>query len=195
MAAQKLQLKFFADAAASHDLHPFVLAFHGFIREKKLGTEVLIDVADYAHVHHGPGIVLIGHEGDYSMDTGEGRLGLLYNRKRGGPPDLSAAIVDAARHALRACSLLEADGGAKAPIRFATNELLLRINDRLLASNMNENFSELRGELESAFKAIYGAGVELSHEGGPKDPFSVRVKAPERASVSALLEKLGGPPS
>lgn len=190
MAAQKLHLKFFAEKAAPPELDRFVLAFHAFIRDKKLGSEVLLDVADYAHVHHGPGVVLIGHEADYSMDMAEGRLGLLVNRKRGGPADLSEAILDAARRALRACSLLEAETG----IRFATDEVLLRLSDRLLASNTKEHFSELSGALEAVFQKIYGPGVQLAHEGGAKELFSVRVKAKERASVSALLEKLGGPP-
>ena len=33
----------------------------------------------------GPGVVLIGHGSDYFIDEGEGRLGLLHNRKRVGP--------------------------------------------------------------------------------------------------------------
>src|SRR5205807_2486817 len=62
------------------DLDPVIPIFHSWIQNQPFG-ELLIDVADYRHVHHGPGIVLIGHEADYSLDQTDGRLGLRYNRK------------------------------------------------------------------------------------------------------------------
>ena len=48
----------------------FVPLFHGWIQGRGLdGTP--IDVADYKHVPDGPGIMLIGHEADRSLDFGE----------------------------------------------------------------------------------------------------------------------------
>ena len=35
--------------------------------------ELMIDVADYKHVKHGPGVVLVGDANDYYLDEGEGR--------------------------------------------------------------------------------------------------------------------------
>ena len=67
----------------------------------------MIDVANYAHVPKGPGVVLIGHGSDYFIDEGEGRLGLLHSRKRGAP-DAGDRLADAFRRTLHAASLLEA---------------------------------------------------------------------------------------
>ncbi|HEV8246140.1 MAG TPA: hypothetical protein VGP93_10250, partial [Polyangiaceae bacterium] len=78
MESPKIQVKYFAVEPIA--LEHFVPVFHRFIRDHVL-DELLIDVADYAHVHHGPGVVLVGHAADYYMDQGEGRLGLLYSRK------------------------------------------------------------------------------------------------------------------
>jgi len=107
MDGQKLQLKFFVAEPFGFQLEPFVPVFHDWIRRKLLGTETLIDVADYAHVHHGPGILLVGHQSDYYIDLGQGRPGLLFSRKREALAEPAANIQDAFRRALYACSLLE----------------------------------------------------------------------------------------
>ena len=67
--------------------------------------ELLIDVADYLHVHNGPGIMLIGHEADYSLDNRAGRLGLLYNRKEQLDGTTQEKLAQAARAALTAAQI------------------------------------------------------------------------------------------
>ena len=47
------------------DPEAFVPVFHDWIRRGAV-EGLLIDVARYGHVHHGPGIMLVGHEGDYA---------------------------------------------------------------------------------------------------------------------------------
>ena len=65
---------------ANADLAPVIPVFHSWIQDQ-IFAELLLDVADYRHVHHGPGLMLIGHEADYSLDQTDGVLGLRYNRK------------------------------------------------------------------------------------------------------------------
>ena len=129
--AQKLQLKIYVtpDSARSLEAEALIPVFHRWIKERIL-PELLIDVANYGHVPEGPGVVLIGHGSDYSMDEGEGRFGFLHNRKRAGagPAD---RLADLARRTLHAASLLERDPTLSGKLRFATNELLFRVNDRL----------------------------------------------------------------
>src|SRR5215470_2549285 len=135
MDAHKLQLKIFAtpDSARAVSLEAFIPVFHRWIKERLL-PELVIDVANYAHVPQGPGVVLIGHGSDYFIDHGEGRMGLLYNRKRMAPaPD--ARLHDAFRRAIHAALLLEKDAALAGKLRFGTKEWLLRINDRLAAPN------------------------------------------------------------
>ena len=81
--------------------------FHRWIKQHAL-PELTIDVANYAHVPKGPGVVLIGHGSDYFMDEGEGRLGLLHNRKRAGLAP-GERLADLARRTLHAAALLERD--------------------------------------------------------------------------------------
>ena len=80
MNTQHINVKFFIENPESVNLADYSAVFNLWIQKHAL-EELLIDVADYLHVHNGPGLMLIGHEADYSLDNRAGRLGLLYNRK------------------------------------------------------------------------------------------------------------------
>jgi hypothetical protein len=60
----------------------FVPVFHSWICSKKLKDYLMIDVADYNHVPEGPGTLLVTHEENFSTALAEGKLALLYQRKR-----------------------------------------------------------------------------------------------------------------
>ena len=75
MIPKRISAKLFAtDPSAEVDADAFISVFHEFIREKSV-EGILIDVADYSHVPEGPGVVLIGHDVDYSIDMNEGKAG------------------------------------------------------------------------------------------------------------------------
>jgi hypothetical protein len=193
MDAHKLQLKIYATPAAAKAVEPEALipVFHRWIKDHVL-PELTIDVANYGHVPEGPGVVLIGHGADYFMDEGEGRLGLLHNRKRSGPAP-GERLADLARRTLHAASLLERDPALAGKLQFATNELLFRVNDRLAAPNTDATFAALKGELEALGKKLFGGAVELQRVGGPKELFAVRLKG-AGAPLATLLERAGGVP-
>jgi hypothetical protein len=195
MDAQKLQLKIFADtdSARAVELEAFVPVFHRWIKERLL-PELVIDVANYAHVPQGPGVVLIGHGSDYFIDQGEGRLGLLHNRKRSAPSPADR-LSDLARRTLHAASLLERDPSMSGKLRFAPNELVFRINDRLAAPNGDETFTSVRPELEGLARRLFDGPFELVRTGGPKELFSVRLTSSIKAPLATLLERAGGPPA
>ena len=193
MDAHKLQLKIYATPAAARAVHSEALipVFHRWIKEHVL-PELVIDVANYGHVPEGPGVVLIGHASDYFMDEGEGRLGLLHNRKRLGPAP-GERLADLARRTLHAASLLEKEPALGGQLTFATNELLFRVNDRLAAPNTDATFAALRGELERLGRQLFGSAVELRREGGPRELFAARLTSPAGPTLATLLERAGGP--
>ncbi len=193
MDAQKLQLKIFVAPESARTLEPdaFIPVFHRWIKEHAL-PELLVDVANYVHVPEGPGVVLIGHGSDYFMDQGEGRLGLLHNRKRSGPAP-SERLADLARRTLHAASLLERDPSLAGKLRFSTNELLFRINDRLTPSS-DASFAAARPELETLARQIFEGPFELTRAGGPRDLFAVRMTSRTSTPLATLLARAGGPP-
>jgi hypothetical protein len=194
MDAQKLQLKIYvaADSARSVEPEAFIRVFHRWIKEHVL-AELLIDVANYLHVPKGPGVVLIGHGSDYFMDHGEGRLGLLHSRKRAGPPP-GDRLTDLARRTLHAADLLQREPGLAGKLRFSTNELLFRINDRLLGPSEPSTLASVEPELEALARRLFAAPFELTRVGGPRDLFAVRLTSHESAPLSTLLARAGGPP-
>ena len=195
MDAHKLQLKIYATPEAAKAVEPEALipVFHRWIKDHLL-PELTIDVANYGHVPEGPGVVLIGHGSDYFMDVGEGRLGLLHNRKRAG---LAAGerLNDLARRTLYAASLLEKEPGLGGKLKFATNELLFRVNDRLAAPNTEATFAAVKGELEALAKQLFAGPFELQRVGGPKELFAVQIKGGAGVSLATLLERAGGVPA
>ena len=106
MKARKVQIKLFVESPRELDSEPFVPVFHKWIQEQSLG-EMLVDVAQYGHVHEGPAVLLVGHGSDYAIDFGDGRAGLLYSRKREAPSDAAECVNDALRRVLAAAKKIE----------------------------------------------------------------------------------------
>jgi hypothetical protein len=195
MDAQKLQLKLYltSESAKALSLESFIPVFHRWIRESAL-PELLVDVANYAHVPEGPGVVLIGHGSDYFLDLGEGRPGLLHNRKRAGFAP-AERLADLARRTLHAATLVEADPSLGGRVRFATGELLFRINDRLAApAGDPATFAAVEAELGAFARRLYPEGATLARASGPKELFAVRIRSQAAPSIATLLERAGGPP-
>ena len=158
MELYRLGVKFFAEDPASVSLHDFIPIFHTWIQKQILGGHLLIDVHDYSHIHQGPGILLVSHEANLSIDAADGRPGLLYYRKQPGTD--FATIV---KSALQACRLLEGEASLKGRVRFRADELLVVANDRLNAPNDEQTFTQLQPIISSDLKRIFeGAEFELS---------------------------------
>jgi len=165
MEVHRIGIKFFAADPSSVQLENVIPIFHGWIQKQNLTGHLLIDIHDYSHMHHGPGILLVAHEGNFSMDMVDGRPGLVYYRKI--PTALSPiehlrAIL---RSTLQACRLMEKD----ARIRFNLNELAVFANDRLNAPNDDETFAELQEVLSPALKLVF-EGAEFKMERTSLDP-------------------------
>lgn len=190
MQSEKLQIKFFAKVGSDFDVEAIVPVFHRFIRERVF-DELMIDVADYKHVKNGPGIVLIGDANDYYFDVGEGRPGLLFSRKRhGSGPE--GRLREGFARALRACKALEEAPELGGRIAFASDEILVRLPDRLRAPNDDATYAEASSELSGLLEKLYGAGA-FSITRGPAPPaaLELRVKATAAPPIASLLTSLG----
>ncbi len=187
----RLQIKYFVENPDAVDLSAFIGIFQTWIQVKKL-EGVLIDVADYRHVHEGPGIVLIGHDSDYGIDLSRGRLGLLYTRKRQVDDSLLKQLYNAFRLSLTAASLLEAESALQGKLKFCTDELEIRFTDRLRVPNRPESLELVRDEVATALAAVY-ASTPVSFAPVSSDPrqlFTVTARAEGAPSVGELLGQL-----
>ena len=168
---QHINLKIFIADPGAIELADAVGVFHQWIRDS-VCPEMLIDVADYRHVSAGPGVLLIGHEANYSFDDRESRLGLLYNRKGSLDGTFQSKLAQAHRAVLEACDRLEQESVFRGKLKFDRNALEVFVNDRLLAPNSDETWQALRPELEKFF-----SGFTIERTGEPRDLFRVAVSA------------------
>lgn len=171
----RIGAKLYADNPEVVDVAAYIPLFHGWIQGGELDG-VPIDVADYAHVPGGPGVMLIGHEADRSLDLGEGRPGIVYQRKRDLEGGLEERIALVIAQADAAADLVESDAAAGG-VRFGRDEILLRINDRLNAPNDDATLDALRPAIAAALAALR-PGREATIErvtADPTGPLRVRI--------------------
>lgn len=189
MNVQHINIKFFVENPEDVKLEEFGTIFNSWI-QRRVTPELLIDVADYLHVHNGPGILLIGHEADYSLDNRLGRLGLLYNRKAQLEGTMQEKLAQAASAALTAARLLENENGLK----IHGQEVQLTVNDRLLVPNTAETFAALEPDLRAFFDRLYnGTEYSLTYAStDPRERFTLDVKAAAHFEIEALLKNLAG---
>lgn len=176
---QHVNVKFFLEDAESVDLEKAIHVFHSWIQEQKL-DDLLIDVADYRHVPSGPGVILIGHNAQYSFDNEEGQLGVLYNRKT--PMETSGAklIASSLRAALHICRLLMKEETFQGKIKFARNRLQFIVNDRLLAPNNGETYERLLPQFAAALAKVFGQkDYQFSRASDPRKRLAIVVEVPQ----------------
>lgn len=184
MQLQHIKAKVFVEGEFSVPLDRFIETFHGWIADQAF-TEMLIDVADYRHVPHGPGIVLVGLESDYAIDQADGRWGLLYNRK--GPLEGSNddRFAHSLREAARVAGLLE----QRLPgLRFSRSEFELAVNDRALCPHTPEGVEGFQAALASF---LTGALGQPSYEATYAD--DVRSLVAARVTLPAPVDLLATP--
>ncbi|GIW41836.1 MAG: hypothetical protein KatS3mg076_2413 [Candidatus Binatia bacterium] len=186
----RIGFKFLAQVSGDLDLEELIPVFHRWIQTSAVDG-LLIDVANYAHVHHGPGVMLIAHEGHYATDLRRGRFGLQYERKRPMTGSLEERFLTVCRTTLRACARLEGEPELEGRVRFPGNELWVWAIDRLWAPNTEETFSRLRPVLSGLLERLYpGADLEIEREPDPREPFLLGVKASESVPVAELLRRI-----
>ena len=187
MDLQRIGIKFFAADPAAVPVREFIPIFHTWIQKQAVENHLLIDVHNYSHIHNGPGILLVAQEGNFSIDMADGRMGLLYYRKKG-----DGGIASILRIALQACSLLEAEPLLAGRLHFRTDEMMVVANDRLQAPNNDETLAALKPELSAALKQLLpnGAFTLARSSANPKERFAIRVKSGQAESIHALLSRI-----
>ena len=188
MELQKLSAKFFVEQPNTIRLAEFIDIFHSWIQAT---DGVYHDVADYSHMQAGPGIILVGPDAHVSIDETGNRRGLVYSQKA----DLVGSNREILRHVLRAalknCRKLEDEPTLQGKLRFAANEAMITINDRLSGANSEASFETIKGDIEAAAAHLFGgATISLERDDDLRRRLNVHVKTAARISVAQGLENL-----
>ena len=157
MDLQRLGIKLFAQDPAGVDVRDFIVVFHEWIQNQAILDHLLIDIHDYSHIHNGPGILLVAHEGNFSLDMADGRLGLLYQRKQALSGNFEERLAAMFKITLQARDLIEKTG----KLRFRSDEFQIIANDRLSAPNTAPTMTQMKPEVASALKQVF-PGTEFT---------------------------------
>lgn len=193
---QRIGLKLFAAGGVSIRPRELVPIFHRWIQTRAIPDHLLIDVADYDHVPEGPGVVLVAHEGNFSLDLGYGQMGLAYNRKAPGQGTLAERLRSALRTVLFAARRIEEEPALAGHLRFRGDLLRCFANDRLLAPNSPATLAAFEPALAEVLNDLYAEeGWTIEAEADPRERFGVRVAASRAPDLGTLLGRLGAHPS
>ena len=189
MELHKIGVKILFSDGSSVDLLEFIPVFHRWIQNRALG-DLLIDVADYSHVPSGPGILLVGHEGNYAVDETGDRRGLVYYHKRPLGGSLAERLATVWDKAVTAYQLLERDEELKGRIGMQASEFQVFSNDRLAAPNSAEAAATLGPVVDSFFARILPHNErEVIWESDPKERLSATVKVSKPVTIDSLAEQ------
>ena len=191
MELQRLGLKLFVEDAKAVSLEDFIPVFHFWIQKQIVEEHLLVDVHNYSHVHRGPGIVLVAHEGNFSMDLGDDRLGLFYYRKQDTKGSAADRLKKIVKTTLQACSRLEATAEFQGRLRFKTDKFQIVANDRLHAPNESETFDAFQPLSTELFSGLLGEGrFTTDWAGANRERFSVTVRTEQAPELGKLLERV-----
>jgi hypothetical protein len=185
---QKLNVKLFVEQPSTVPLADFIDIFHGWIQA---ADGIYHDVADYSHMHAGPGIVLVANDANLSIDESDSRRGLLYCRKS----PLGGSNQEKLR-AVLSCGLenfckLEREPKLCGKFKLLGDEAVIAINDRLTVPNNTESFAAVAPEIEAVAKDLFAdAEISLEREPDRRRKFAVRIKASRSFSAEELLGRL-----
>ena len=74
-------------------------------------------------------------------------------------------------------------------LEFGTTELLFRVQDRLNAPNDESTYEAYEPALKQTTRAFFGESARLERIGGPREPFSVRIRTEADGTVEEALAR------
>ncbi len=172
---KKFDIKVFAKTWNGVDPEAFMGVFQRWIQRHTV-PGILVDVADYGHIHHGHGTVLVAHEYNLSIDFNGGKPGLMYRSKRPAEPALAARIAAGLRVTLEACRALEAEPEFAGKLAFDTTTFAFVANDRLSVPD-GAAAKPVETAIAQASQSVYPGGPARLEpvQGDPRERVAYRV--------------------
>ena len=190
MNVQKVTLKLFTDEPSTLDLTPFLSIFARWRLDKSHSAQ-WIDLADYAHIAKGPGVILVGNQGNLVVDFAEPGAGILWTNKKELDGKIEDRILQVIKRTLTFASLLTSEPEYPTAFKPKPGFWELSFNDRLEAPNNDGIDATLRPHIESAFNFLFGEGkYVLTRQGDPGRRYGFIIHSETVHSLDSLLPKM-----
>jgi len=187
MELQKINVKFFFEQPNNIALTDFIEIFHSWIQAT---DGVYHDVADYSHMQAGPGIVLVANDANVSIDESGNRRGLLFSQKATLTGSNQDKLRQVFRSALENCRKIEAEPALKGKARFAANEAMVSVNDRLFNENSPQGFDALKDDVAAVATQLLGAPVSVDRDDNARQRLNVHVQTAASIDLQKALANL-----
>ena len=188
----RIGVKILAQEREPLDLLELIPVFHRWVQAQDM-EDLLIDVAEYTHAHHGPGVLVVAHEGNYGYDEAGGERGLVYYSKHPLPgSDLDARMEAVARKLLTAAQRLVGESEIAGRLSFSGRHLEVFANDRLAAPNTAEAWDRFEPRVRRLAERLYGDDdfhlVRVSDD--PRERLAAAVSRDEGPGLATLRQRL-----
>ncbi len=185
---QRIDVKMLAEAPADLSLDPFLAIFSRW--RKQQDESDWIDVADYAHMPNGAGIMLIGKQGSFSVNQDSPGIGLLYSGRKDFNGSLDQRVIEAFRRCLRLTKPLLAESDYPKQLKPLPGSWEIFINDRLHFPNTEETDGHLHGPIKAALDALFGANqYSMEREKDPQRRYAFSIRA-QQGDLERLFERV-----
>ena len=154
MQLQKFGVKLFLNTNGSYKSKDFIPVFHSWIQDKAVEDHLLIDVADYSHIQDGPGVMLVAHEGNFSLDQESQQPGIMYMRKTEIAGSFKERFNTVLSTVIKAANRLS-DININKQVDFKPNLFRFIANDRLYAENTADNQDLYKQKIQNALGGKY----------------------------------------
>ena len=158
MELQKFGIKLYLNTNGIYKSKDFIPVFHNWIQENVISNHLLIDVADYSHIPDGPGIMLIAHEGHFSLDHEKYKPGIMYMRQRNLMGNFKERFMMVFSIVIQAANRLTKNNINK-EIDFLSDSFRFIANDRRVANNTSENQSIYKDAVQTALEEMYPKSI------------------------------------
>jgi hypothetical protein len=186
----KVSVKILSNAPSKLDLDPLLSVFARWRAEASHPAQ-WVDLADYAHMARGAGIVLIGHLCNFAFDMGPPGPGILYVRKKGLEGAVEERLLTVFHDCFEMAGRLRAEPEFPAGIRLETGRLELAFNDRLETPNTEETHELLRPAVTAALDRLFGSGrYELQRQSDPRKLYGFSIRSAGAPDLPDLIGRL-----
>ena len=162
MDLQRIDLKALLDAPRDVKLDSLLGIFARWRNDKEHPAR-WVDLADYAHMSRGAGVVIVGKQGIFGVTRFDPGLGLFYSGRSEYEGSCEQRVVESFRRHLSLATALFREPDYPDELKGLTGRWDLTINDRLSFPNNEETDHLLRPPIQSALDGLFGPGAyELS---------------------------------
>jgi hypothetical protein len=187
MDLQRLDIYALIDAPRNAKLDS-LLAIFGRWRGDAAHPAKWIDLADYAHMSRGSGVVLVGKQGIFGVTRFDPGLGLLYSGRAEYEGSLEQRVVESFRRHLSLTAALLREPDYPAELKNLTGAWDLTVNDRLNFPNNEQTDRLLRPPIQAALDKLFGVGAyELAPHSDAQQRYGVALHT-GATDLNRLLE-------